>query len=374
MAPPVTIATFPASPGNGADCRTGLRIGEGGYANRGGRCSVSAGYVVRRVLLFFVVVWAATTFIFFLPKMAPGRNPIVERIGMMVATGGINSAGMKDMVDAYEKKFGLDKPLWQQYLTYLSDLSHGDMGYSLMLYPTKVIDIILVSIPWTIGLLTVSTFLAFTLGTVLGGLLAWPRAPRSLQYLLPPLFMFSVVPYYLFGLILVYLLAFQLRIFPMSGSSNYGVVTSFSFAFAADVVYHSILPALSIVLASVGFWALGMRAMMVSIAGEDYMLFADAKGLKSTRIFLRYAMRNALLPQTTTLALSLGTILSGALLVEIVFNYAGMGAVLFRAVSGFDYFTIYGVVFFIIVGVALATLALDLVYPLLDPRIRYNRS
>ena len=335
---------------------------------------MSLGYVVRRILLFFVVVWAATTFIFFLPKLAPGRNPIVERIGMMVATGGVNAAGMQAMVDAYQSKFGLDKPLWVQYLTYLGDLSHGDLGYSLMLYPTKVLDIILVSIPWTIGLLTVSTLIAFTLGTFLGGLLAWPRAPRAIQYLLPPLFMFSVVPYYLFGLILVYLLAFQLRIFPMSGSSQYGVVTSFSLGFAADVVYHSILPALSIILASLGFWALGMRAMIVSIAGEDYMLYADAKGLKTNRIFLRYAMRNALLPQTTTLALSLGTILSGALLVEIVFNYAGMGAVLFRAVSGFDYFTIYGVVFFIILGVALATLLLDLVYPLLDPRIRYNKG
>jgi peptide/nickel transport system permease protein len=335
---------------------------------------VSLGYVIRRILLFFVVVWAATTFIFFLPKLAPGRNPIVERIGMMVATGGVNSAGMQQMVDAYQAKFGLDKPLWVQYLTYLGDLSHGDLGYSLMLYPTKVMDIILVSIPWTIGLLTVSTLIAFTLGTLLGGLLAWPRSPQFIQYLLPPLFMFSVVPYYLFGLILVYLLAFQLRIFPMSGSSQYGVVTSFSLGFAVDVVYHSILPALSIILASLGFWALGMRAMMVSISGEDYMLLADAKGLKSKRIFLRYAMRNALLPQTTTLALSLGTILSGALLVEIVFNYAGMGAVLFRAVSGFDYFTIYGVVFFIIVGVAFATLALDLVYPLLDPRIRYNKG
>ena len=154
-------------------------------------------------------------------------------------------------------------------------------------------------------MLTVSTLLAFTLGTLLGGLLAWPRAPHFIQYLLPPLFMFSVVPYYLFGLILVYLLAFQLRIFPMSGSSQYGVVTSFSFGFIADVIYHSILPALSIILASLGFWALGMRAMMVSITGEDYMLLADAKGLKGRRIFLRYAMRNALLPQTTTLALSL---------------------------------------------------------------------
>lgn len=335
---------------------------------------MSAAYVVRRVLLFFVVVWAATTFIFFLPKLAPGRNPIVERIGMMIATGGANASGMQAMVDAYEKKFGLDKPLWQQYLTYLGDLSHLDFGYSLMQYPTTVVEIIRAAIPWTIGLLTVSTLIAFTLGTILGALLAWPRAPRAIQFLLPPLFMFSVIPYYLFGLILVYLLAFQLRIFPMSGSSQLGVGTSLSLGFFMDVIYHSILPALSIVLASLGFWALGMRAMMVNTAGEDYMLFAEAKGLKSKRIFFGYAMRNALLPQTTTLALSLGTILSGALLVEVVFNYSGIGSVLFRAVSAFDYFTIYGVVFFIIVGVAFATLVLDLVYPLLDPRIRYTRT
>ncbi|HEY3061523.1 MAG TPA: ABC transporter permease [Chloroflexota bacterium] len=335
---------------------------------------MSAAYVVRRVLLFFVVVWAATTLIFFLPKMAPGRNPVVERIGMMMATGGVNTGNIQAMVEAYESKFGLDKPLWQQYVTYLADLARLDFGYSLMMYPTKVIDVILISMPWTIGLLTVSTVLAFTLGTLLGGLLAWPRAPQAIQYLLPPLFMFSVIPYYLFGLILVYILAFQIRIFPMSGNSQYGAVVSMSPAFLWDVVYHSILPALSIILASLGFWALGMRAMMVGIAGEDYMLFADAKGLKSKRIFLGYAMRNALLPQTTTLALSLGTILSGALLVEVVFNYAGMGAVLFRAVSAFDYFTIYGVVFFIIVGVAFTTLVLDLVYPLLDPRIRYGKA
>jgi peptide/nickel transport system permease protein len=335
---------------------------------------VSAGYVVRRVLLFFVVVWAATTFIFFLPKLAPGRNPIVERIGLMIATGGSNAAGMQAMVDAYQKKFGLDKPLWQQYLTYMADLSHFDFGYSLAQYPTTVLEIILSAMPWTIGLLTVSTLLAFSIGTLLGGLLAWPRAPRAIQYLLPPLFMFSVVPYYLFGLILIYLFAFQLRIFPMSGSYQLGQSGGFSLNLAKDILYHSVLPALSIILASLGFWALGMRAMMVSTSGEDYMLFAEAKGLKNKRIFLGYAMRNALLPQTTTLALSLGTILSGALLVEIVFNYAGLGSVLFRAVSAFDYFTIYGVVFFIIVGVAVATLALDLVYPILDPRIRYNKS
>jgi peptide/nickel transport system permease protein len=333
---------------------------------------VSLGYLIKRIILFFVVVWAATTFIFFLPKMAPGRNPIAERLGMMAASGGVNTSGIQAMVEQYEAKFGLDKPLWQQYLTYLRDLSHGDFGYSLMLYPTTVLDLILQALPWTIALLGVSTLIAFTLGTILGGLLAWQRSPRFIQYLLPPLFTFSVIPYYLLGLILVYVLAFRLRWFPMSGSSTYGTTANLSLSYIGDVIYHSILPALSIVLASCGFWALGMRAMMVTVSGEDYMVLADAKGLSGKRIFLGYAMRNALLPQTTSLALALGTILSGALLVEIVFGYAGMGALLFKAISAFDYFTIYGVVFFIIVGVALATLILDLVYPLLDPRIRYT--
>ena len=123
---------------------------------------MSLTYVIRRILLFFVVVWAATTFIFFLPKLAPGRNPIVERIGMMAATGGVQAGGLKEMVEAYEKKFGLDKPLWQQYLTYMADMSHLDFGYSLMLYPTRVLTVVLIAMPWTIGLLSVATLIAFT--------------------------------------------------------------------------------------------------------------------------------------------------------------------------------------------------------------------
>jgi peptide/nickel transport system permease protein len=170
---------------------------------------MSAAYVIRRILLFFVVVSAATTLIFFLPKLAPGRNPIVERIGMMVATGGVNASGMQAMVDAYQAKFGLDKPLWQQYLTYVADISHLDFGYSLTQYPTAVLEVIRTALPWTLTLLTVTTLLAFSLGGILGALLAWPRAPKALQALLPPLFIFSVIPYYLFGLILVYLFAFQ---------------------------------------------------------------------------------------------------------------------------------------------------------------------
>jgi len=335
---------------------------------------MSLAYVIRRVLLFFGVVWAATSFIFLLPKLAPGRNPVAERLGQMASTGGVMSGAIEAMVAAYQTKFGLDKPLWQQYLNYMGDVAHLDFGYSLMLYPTRVTDLIMVAMPWTIGLLTVTTLIAFSLGTLLGGLMAWPRAPRFLQYLLPPLFTFSSVPYYLLGMILIYVFAFRLRLFPMSGNSTYGTLPVFTLPFALDVLYHSLLPAMSIVLASLGFWAVAMRGMVVSVSGEDYMVLAEAKGLKPSRIFLRYAVRNAILPQTTTLALSLGSILSGALLVEIVFGYSGMGTLLYRAVSAFDYFTIYGVVFFIIVGVSLAALILDLTYPLLDPRIRYQKS
>lgn len=334
---------------------------------------MSIGYVIRRILIFFVVVWAATSFIFILPKLVPGRNPVTERLGMMAASGGIMQGAIDAMAKSYEAKFGLDQPLWKQYLTYVNQMARFDFGYSLMLYPARVLDLILRALPWTIGLLTVTTLLSFALGSILGGLTAWSRAPRFLSYLLPPLFTLSAVPYYLLGMILVYILAFQLRLFPMSGGAEYGTVPTLTLAFAVDVARHSILPALSIILSSLGFWALGMRGMMVTVTGEDYMTLAEAKGLKGDRVFLWYGMRNAILPQMTSLALSLGNVLSGALLVEIIFGFPGIGTLLYQAITAFDYFTIYGVVFCIIVAVGLATLVLDLCYPLLDPRIRYQR-
>ena len=141
-----------------------------------------------------------------------------------------------------------------------------------------------------------------------------------------------------------------------------------------DAGKHAILPALSIVLADLGGWALGMRAMMIIVRGEDFMTLAEAKGLNHGRIFLRYCVRNAVLPQITSLALSLGRVVSGAILVEIVFAYPGVGNLLYQAIRSFDYFVIYGVVFFIVLAIALATLIIDLIYPLLDPRIRYQKS
>jgi peptide/nickel transport system permease protein len=249
-----------------------------------------------------------------------------------------------------------------------------DFGYSITQYPVKVLPLIMNALPWTIGLLLVATLLSFAVGTLLGALMAWPRAPRILRFGIPPLMGLSAIPYYLLGLILVYLLALTVPLFPLTGGYSIGATIQFTPTFVLDVVRHATLPAASIVLAGIGFWALGMRAMMVTTEGEDYMILAEAKGLRAKRIFFRYAARNAILPQVTSLAIQLGHIVSGSVIVEIVFGYPGIGNLLFQAIAASDYFVIYGVVFITVLAITLATLLIDLLYPLLDPRIVYQRA
>ncbi|RIK36387.1 MAG: ABC transporter permease [Chloroflexi bacterium] len=335
---------------------------------------MSLGYVTQRLIVFVLVIWVAMTLIFFLPKLVPGRDPVMERMTMLLATGGIQAEGIERMVQAYRSEFGLDQPLYVQYLRYLSHMIRFDFNYSLAQYPTKVIDLIALALPWTIGLLSVSTLLAFSLGSLAGGLLAWPKTPKIFAYLLSPFLLMSSIPFFLLGLMLIYIFAFKLKILPLGGGSQFGQLPALTPAYLLDIVTHSILPASAIVIASLGGWALGMRGMMITTLGEDYIILAQARGLAPRRIFFAYAMRNAMLPQITSLALSVGTIVSGSLLVEAIFRYPGIGSVLFTAISGFDYFTIYGVVFFVILAIALATLFIDLLYPLLDPRIRYQKN
>jgi peptide/nickel transport system permease protein len=330
-------------------------------------------YIAKRLGLFLIVVWLAATVNFFLPRLS-GNDPVREKLLQQALTGGYVQAGMQQMVEEYQAKFGLDKPLWQQYLSYLGDMARFDFNYSISNYPKTVITIIGDAIPWTVGLLGTTVVIAFVFGSFLGALLAWPRAPKFLHVLLPPLLTLSAIPFYLLGLILLYFFAFQLKLFPIFGGYTAGTIPSASLEFWGDIIRHATLPALSIVLASIGFWALGMRAMMVTTQGEDYMTFAEAKGLKGRTLFGRYAIRNAVLPQATALVLTLGHILSGAVLVEIVFAYPGLGTVLYRAIREYDYFLIQGVTFLVIVSIALATLILDIIYPLLDPRITYRRA
>ncbi len=330
-------------------------------------------YLARRFGVFLLIIWLAATVNFFLPRLS-NQDPVRAALLQQMAAGGANQGGMKEMVAEYDARFGLDKPLWDQYLTYMFDAVRLDFNYSISNYPQKVIDMIAVALPWTMTLLALCTVTSWTIGSLLGAFMGWPKAPRFLQFLMPPLLSLNAIPYFLLGLVLIYLLGFKAQIFPLSGGYQAGTIPSLTLPFALDVISHSILPALSIILVSVGGWALGMRAMMVTTRGEDYMVFADAKGLKDRSIFVRYAVRNALLPQTTALALALGQLVSGAVLVEVIFAYPGIGTLLYRGIRGSDFYLVQGIVFIIILSIGIATFVLDLVYPLLDPRISYRRA
>jgi peptide/nickel transport system permease protein len=332
-------------------------------------------YLLRRLAIFLAVLWVASTLNFLLPRLST-QNPIRDKLLAQAASTGYLQLAIEEMTAEYEAKFGLDRPIWQQYLAYMIDVLRLDFNYSITNYPRTVLSMMQDSMPWTIGLLGMTTMLAFSLGTLLGALMGWPRAPKFIaRYLFPPLLTFSAVPFYLLGLVLVYLFSFQLKVFPTFGGYTVGTIPNgTSLAFWGDVLYHSVLPALAIILGGIGSWALGMRAMMVTTQGEDYMVFAEAKGLKGSTLFLKYAVRNALLPQATGLALALGHILSGAVLVEVVFSYPGIGTTLFHAIRQNDYFLIQGIILGVIASLGVATLILDLLYPVLDPRITYKRT
>ncbi len=330
-------------------------------------------YVAKRVGVFLLIVWLAATINFFLPRLS-GQDPVRTKLLEQSLVGGASQIGIQEMAQEYEKKFGLDKPVWQQYLVYLNDMSHFEFNYSIANYPRKVNSIIADGIPWTLGLLGTAVLLSFTVGTFLGAFLGWPRAPRFVRWLMPPLLSLSAIPFFLLGLILMYIFAFQFRLLPMIGGYTPGSFPGLNPRFIGDVLVHAILPASSIILVQVGGWALGMRGMMVTTQGEDYVTFADAKGLRASTVFLRYAVRNAILPQTTHLALVLGHIISGAVLVEVIFSYPGIGTILYQAIKGADFFLIQGVVFLVIVTLGLSLLILDILYPLLDPRISYRRA
>jgi peptide/nickel transport system permease protein len=333
---------------------------------------VSLGYVATRVGSFFLIVWLAATINFFLPRLG-NIDPISQMLVEQAATGGSLQTGLEEMIDTYNEKFGLNTPVWKQYLNYLSDMSRFDFNYSIANYPQRVTDIIGRAMPWTLVLLITTTLFSWFLGTLLGAIMGWPRAPKFLSFLMPPLLALNAVPFFLLGLVLIYVFAFRMRLFPLLGGYTAGTFPALTPAFLRDAIYHSVLPALSIILVSLGGWALGMRAMMITTRGEDFVTYADAKGLKGRTIFLRYAIRNALLPQVTALALVLGQLVSGAVLVEVVFSYPGIGNVLYEGIRAGDFFVVQGIVFMLIVSIGIATLILDLIYPLLDPRITYRR-
>lgn len=326
--------------------------------------------IAKRILFLFMVIWAAATIVFFVPRMSD-TNPIRERFAELARTGGFSPADLEKIIESYTKQFGLDAPLFEQYWTYLGQILRFDFGYSLNRYPATVIELIMQAIPWTLTLLLVTTILSFVIGNLLGALSAWPRAPRWVRTVATPFILLTGVPPVIMGVLLIFFIGFRLKLLPLGGAYSIGVVPDWSdFGFWLDLLKHQIMPGLALVLGSVGGWVLSMRGMGITIQGEDYVTFAEHKGITAGRIFRDYYLRNTLLPQATGLALALGTVVTSAIIVEGLFGLPGIGTALNNAIRANDFPVIYGIVLFITAAVATIMVLMEFVYPLLDPRIR----
>lgn len=326
-------------------------------------------YLLTRFGQLLLIIFVAVSINFIIPRLLPG-DPVQTALARLQTAGGAQNVDIQAVSAAYRAKYGLDASLLDQYLNYWMDLFRLDLGVSFANFPEKVSNMIGSALPWSVSLLAMATLVAFFTGSLLGARLAWPGAGRGIKTLVPLMMVLTSIPFYLLAIILVYVFAVVLRWFPPAGGVDTTRIMRLDWETTADVLNHALLPCLAIVLGNIGFWALGMRSQIINVLGEDYITFAEAKGLHPRRIFVWYGMRNALLAQVTALALSLGHVVSGAVLVEVIFNYPGLGSLLYVAIRGQDYFVIQGVVLMLIVSLAVLLFMVDLIYPLLDPRIR----
>jgi peptide/nickel transport system permease protein len=321
-------------------------------------------YLLQRIAFYLFTAWAALTLNFVIPRMIPG-DPVKSMISRF--QGQMDP----DAIESLYVLFGIDKQasIWDQYVDYWGQLFRGDLGLSFTSFPSPVSEVIGTSVWWTVLLVGITTALSFAIGTGLGVLAGWRRG-SWIDGLLPATTFLSSVPYFWLGLVAIALLAGPGSFFPSSGGYEPGLVPAFDQYFIPSAIQHSLLPAFTILISSVSGWILSMRNMMVTVAAEDYITVAHAKGLPEKRVALSYAARNALLPNVSGFALSLGFIVGGTLLVEIVFSYPGLGYLLFRAVGAKDYPLMQGIFLVITISVLLANLLADIVYMLLDPRTR----
>jgi peptide/nickel transport system permease protein len=322
-------------------------------------------FVLRRLAFFLVTLWAAITTNFLIPRLMPGN----AALSMMARyKGHVNPQALH----ALEIAFGVNthQSLLREYFTYLGNVARGRFGISLTFFPDAVSHEVLQALPWTLGLVGVTTVLAFVLGTLIGLVAAWRRG-GLLDGLLPPIFVItSAFPYFWLALLSIWLFAIKLGWLPESGGYDVVTTVDWSWAFVGDVLRHSILPAFTILVTSIGGWILTMRNNTISVLTEDYVRMARAKGLKPWRIMWTYAGRNAILPNLTGFAMSLGFVVSGAILVEFVFNYPGVGWMFLQSVENQDYALMQALFLMIILAVLAAILAADAATAALDPRTR----
>jgi peptide/nickel transport system permease protein len=323
-------------------------------------------FVLRRLGFFLLTLWVALTLNFLLPRLMPG-NPALAAIANH--KGVISPQALK----ALEAQFGLNthQNLVAQYFKYLGDTATGNWGESLTTQPgNSVAHMVADAIPWTLGLVGITTVLAFVLGTVIGIVGAWRRGGR-LDSLMPPVFVImTVVPYFWMGLILILIFGVKLHWLPYFFTYNITLTPGLNWTFISNVLEHAILPAFTLLITTIGTWILTMRNTMITTLAEDYVRMARAKGLPGYRIMFDYAARNAILPNLTGFAMSLGFVVGGAILIEEVFNYEGVGYLLLQAVNNDDYPLMQALFLLITVAVLLAILISDIAVALLDPRTR----
>jgi peptide/nickel transport system permease protein len=320
-------------------------------------------FITRRLAFYVVAAWVAITVNFAIPRVMPGNA--VDT--MLAKFPQLDANSLK----ALEAEFGTHAhgSLLSQYFTYLGNLAHGDLGLSVNQYPAKVTTIIGQTLPWTVILVGTATIIAFVLGTLLGVLSAWRRG-GWLDRSLPAFTFLQATPYFFLALVVIQLFAVSWGLFPFGQGYDLGQSPGWNWSFISSAIDHSILPALTIVLTSMAGWMLQMRNVMITTIAEDYVLVAQAKGLSPRRVMFSYAGRNAILPNLAGFALSLGFVVAGALVMEIVFSYPGIGLTLYNAVTSDDFPLLQGIFLVISLSVLGACLIADIVYFLADPRTR----
>jgi peptide/nickel transport system permease protein len=319
-------------------------------------------YLARKGLIYLLTFWVAVTIDWAIPRLMPG-DPIERLLSRMQAQPAAEHA----LTGYYTKAFGFDVPWWKQYLNFWAALFHGDLGLSVANFPTTVSSLIFGALPYTLALLVPAILLSFWAGNKVGAMAA--RRKTLDNTVLPASYLLTATPQMWLGIILAWLFATTFAVFPVSGAYSFAVQPSWTWEFASSFAYHWVLPFLALFLVAFGGWAIGMRNMIIYELEADYSNYLGALGAP-TKLVRRYAYRNALLPQITGLALALGAVVAGAIVVEIVFSYPGLGTLTLSAIQNRDYFVIQGVFLFIITGVLIANFIIDIAYVFIDPRTR----
>jgi peptide/nickel transport system permease protein len=324
-------------------------------------------YLAKKIGLFVLTLWASITLNFILPRLMPG-SPLDAALAKLAASGQQVTNAQRAAIEAQ-----LGSPhgsVFSQYWDYLGNVATFQFGQSFTDPTQTVAASIAKALPWTLLLVGVTTVLAFVLGTLLGVFAGWRRGTRTDTTVTVGATLFAAFPPFWLGLILLYVFAFKLNWFAIKGGYSEGLTPNWSISFLSDAVLHSVLPALTLVVTTLSGWVFGMRNNMINTLGEDYVTFAEANGLRSRTVALRYAARNALLPNVTAFGLTLGAVVGGSVLVEGVFSYPGIGHLLYEAVSNHDYPLMQALFLVLTVTMLTAIFIVDLLYSRLDPRVR----